>query len=81
MDAGSTNYPKFGENIVLYSDAKILGKSNVGNNVMFSANTYVINENIPNNCIVFGQSPNLVIKKTTEEKIFQRTKDFWKWDL
>lgn len=37
--------------------------------MVLSADTYVINEDIPDNCIVFGQSPNLVCKHRTETEM------------
>lgn len=59
---GESFYPVLGDYITFFSNAKILGNARVGNYVIFSANTYVINENIPDHSIVFGQSPNLIIK-------------------
>jgi len=47
----------------------VLGDSHIGNNVVISAETYIINENIPDNSIVFGKSPNLIIKTKSEEEI------------
>ena len=55
--------PVIGENVTMYSHSKILGNSNVGNNVWISANTYIKDTNIPEQSIVFGSSPNIVIKK------------------
>jgi len=56
-------YPVIGSYVTMYSNSKILGDSYIGNNVILAANSYVINETVPDNSIVFGQSPNLVIKK------------------
>jgi len=46
----------------MYSGSKIIGKSVIGNNVTIAANTYIKDAEIPNGAMVFGQSPNLVIK-------------------
>ena len=54
--------PVIGENVTMYSHSKILGKSRVGNNVWISANTYIKDTNIPEQSLVFGSSPNIVIK-------------------
>lgn len=62
-------YPKIGENVTMYSNSKILGNAVIGNNVAVSANTYIKGEKIPNNCLVFGTSPNLVIVGKSEEEI------------
>ncbi len=56
-------YPTLGENVSMMSDSKIVGTSLIGNNVILAANSYIKNENIPDNSIVFGSSPNLIIKK------------------
>lgn len=56
-------HPIIGNHVTMYSNSKVLGCSHIGNNTILSANSYVINENIPDNSIVFGQSPHLVIKE------------------
>ncbi len=60
---GILEYPTLGENVTMYSDSKIVGSSCIGNNVLIAANAYLKNETIPDNSIVFGQSPNLIIKQ------------------
>lgn len=55
-------YPILGDNLKLYSGAKILGNSIIGNNVSVAANTYIKDINIPDDVTVFGISPNLIIK-------------------
>jgi serine O-acetyltransferase len=70
-------YPVLGENVILYSNATILGDSKIGNNVIIGTGTTAINEIIPDNCLVFGQSPNLVVKQKSEEYIFKKTEEFW----
>lgn len=54
-------YPKFGENVVIYSRTSIIGGCNIGNNVIFGANSFVIKNDIPDNSIVTGNTPNLRI--------------------
>ncbi len=54
---------RFGDRVILYSGVTVIGKSKIGDNVVLSANTYVKDENIPSNTIVFGASPNLVFKE------------------
>lgn len=73
-------YPQLGENVLLYSDSKILGDTRIGNNVVVSANSYLINEKIPDNSIVFGSSPNIVVKSRTREEILEMTNHIWKLD-
>lgn len=59
-------YPSFEERVSMLSGSKIIGNSNIGGNSIISANTYIKDEDIPKNSIVFGSSPNLIIKKRTE---------------
>ena len=56
-------YPKLGEKVTLLSNAKVIGDSNIGYNVIVAANTYIKDTNIESNSIVFGTSPNLIIKR------------------
>lgn len=55
-------YPSIGNNVTLYSGAKILGNSRIGNNVTLSANTYVKDTDILDGMTVFGSFPNLIVK-------------------
>lgn len=59
---GKLYYPTIGEHVTMFSDSKVLGNSHIGNNVILAANAYIINQDIPDNSIVFGQSPNIIIK-------------------
>lgn len=58
---GNYIYPKFGENIVLYSRTSVVGECNIGNNIIFGANSFVIKSDIPSNSIVTGSYPHNVI--------------------
>lgn len=62
LNTGKTAYPVLGNNVLMYADSKILGDSTIGNNVILSANSCVINQKIPDDFVVFGISPNLVMK-------------------
>jgi serine O-acetyltransferase len=55
-------YPVIGENVVMYAHSMILGNCKIGNNVKISAKAYIKDEDVPDNVIVFGSSPNLVFK-------------------
>ena len=44
-----------------------------------SADSYLINETIPDNCIVFGRSPDITIKPASEDKIKDMTSHIWEW--
>lgn len=63
-------YPSIDENVILYSYSCILGKSKIGKNTIISSHCYIINEDIPPNSIVFGNSRNLIIKKNNSQTKF-----------
>lgn len=71
-------YPYIGENVIMYSNSTIIGESKIGNNVILSTGTIVKDESIPSNSIVFGQSPQLIIKQRSETEILELTKHFWR---
>lgn len=57
------NYPKIGDNVTMFSNSKILGNCEIGNNVIMSANSYIKDMAVPDNTIVFGQYPSVIFKK------------------
>lgn len=59
---GTIFYPTLEENVHMYSNSSILGKCHIGKNVNIGAGAIVKNQDVPDNCTVFGQSPNLIIK-------------------
>lgn len=75
------DYPTIGDNVILYANSTILGGCNIGNNVVISSDSYLINEVIPDNSLVFGRSPNLIIKQKSEEEIKSYTEHIWGWKL
>lgn len=60
--------PQIGQHVLMFSNSKILGASNIGNRVIVSANSYIKDQNVPDDVIVFGQSPNLHFKPLGEKK-------------
>ena len=56
-------FPAFGEKVKMMSNSKVLGACSIGSNVIIAANTYIKDTNIPDNTIVFGSSPYLILKK------------------
>ena len=60
---GNLYYPKIGSNVRMFAHSAIIGKCIVGDNAQIGAGTIVKNQDIPANSVVFGQSPNLIIKR------------------
>lgn len=61
--------PSLGTGIVMWGGSKIVGDCHVGNNVMFGANAYIKDMDIPDNSIVYGQYPNVVIKENRKDEV------------
>ncbi len=60
-------FPVLGKNVKMLSNSKIIGNSNIGDNVICSANAYIKDQNVESNHIVFGSSPNLILKALKSE--------------
>lgn len=60
---GNLFYPELEENVKMYANSSILGHCHIGPNVQIGAGALVKNQDVPADSIVFGQSPNLIIKK------------------
>lgn len=71
-------YPKLGHHFMMFANSTVLGNSKIGNWVILSAGTYVKDEIIPDNCIVFGRSPHIVIKKRTHVEMEEIFSSVWK---
>lgn len=55
-------YPVIGKHVELCANASIIGNCHIGDNVTLGAYACVKGQDVPANSIVFGQSPNLIIK-------------------
>lgn len=60
---GKIDYPVIGENVKLYANSSIIGACRIGTNVKIGAGAIIKNQDIPDNSVVFGQSPDLIIKQ------------------
>lgn len=64
---GNLYYPVLEKNVRMYANSSILGRCQVGQNAQIGAGALVKNQDVPPNSIVFGQSPNLIIKVKPNE--------------
>ncbi len=71
-------YLVLGDFVTLYANATVLGESRIGNQVVVAANAFVMNENIPDHCVVFGSSPNLTIRTYSEKEMQDKFMRIWK---
>lgn len=56
-------FPVIGKYVTMTANSMILGNSKIGNNVIIGAGACVKDQDVPDNSLVFGSSPNLIIKK------------------
>ena len=70
-------YPVLDENVILYSNSTIIGDTHIGKNVIVSTGTIIKDENIPDNCLVFGRSPDLIIKQKDTKYMSELINGFW----
>ena len=73
-------YPRFGQSVFMLSDSKIIGDCEIGSNVIIGANTYIKDTNVPDNSLVFGQSPNLVIKKDRADTVRAHAEQVFRYE-
>ena len=50
-------YPEIGDNVLMYSNSKVLGKSTIGDNVIFGASAMIINTKVEQNKVIVGVYP------------------------
>ncbi len=62
----------------MFANSSVIGNSHVGSNVIISAGTRVVNQDVPSNCIVFGESPQLVFKDIDEKQIKMKIDAYWR---
>lgn len=79
VTVGNNNghYPVIEENVTLMSGSSVLGQSKVGSGVIVSAKCLIKDEVIPINSLVFGMSPNLIIKPMREEMMTYHRNRVW----
>lgn len=55
-------FPTIGDHVKMTANTMILGNCKIGNHVILGAGACVKDQDIPANSLVFGSSPNLIIK-------------------
>ena len=66
-------YPRFGTGTILYSRTSVLGDCSVGDNVVFAANSQIVNVDVPGDSLVLGQYPHQRFarnKRTVRQRCF-----------
>ena len=70
-------FPVIGENVTMMSGSKILGDCKIGNNVVLAANCYVLDMDIPDNSIVYGQNPRELHIVTNKKRVDEITYTYY----
>lgn len=73
VGAIESQYPSLGSGVILYTGSKVIGDSHIGANSIVAPGTQIINETVPPDSIVFGHSPDLLIKanrRSVTERVF-----------
>jgi len=66
-------YPSIGSHVWMFANASVIGNCQIGSNVYISAGTQIKDQSIPDNSIVFGISPNLIIKNRPADYFKERS--------
>lgn len=73
-------WPVLGDYVTMYANSSVIGSCRIGNHVILGANAFVFDDDVPDNSIVFGSSPDLVIRESSEEEIRKRLVRIWNFD-
>ena len=65
---GSPDYPTLGEDNYLMAHVTLVGNIKSGDRIIYAAGAFVKDLEIPSDCIVFGRSPDHVIKPLKPER-------------
>lgn len=68
-------YPRFGRGTILFSRSSVLGACVVGDDVVFAANSFLIDTDVPSDTIVAGQYPQhrlLPNSRPVRERMFDQ---------
>lgn len=72
VGTNNSDRPKFNDGIVMFPGSKIIGGCNIGENVVISASTMIINKDIPDNTCVFPTKGQKLIFKDLNEYYVDR---------
>lgn len=62
-------FPKLGNNLIIYSGAKIIGDVHIGDNSVIGANSVVTND-MPSDSIIVGSPARVIRKRTNKDEFY-----------
>ncbi|MCI9533539.1 MAG: transferase [Lachnospiraceae bacterium] len=74
---GEIYYPKIGNHVTCYANTSIIGRCEIGDYVVISANSFLKDVQIPDGSLVFGSSPRLVVKNYGKSRIWGYFSECW----
>lgn len=74
-------WPVIGDHVTFYANSSVIGNCHIGDNVIIAANAFVFNDNIPDNSVVFGSSPNLLVRRCAVDENRKMMVRMWKPDI
>jgi serine O-acetyltransferase len=68
----SGNFPVFGEAVVMYAGARVIGKCNIGSNVVIGTGALVVNRDVPDNTVVVSESTKVRLVRNDRHVLDRR---------
>ncbi len=65
-------YPRFGEGVILYCNASVIGDCRIGDNVVIGANAALLNDDVESDHVATGRHPHLKISRNGESVVSRR---------
>jgi serine O-acetyltransferase len=63
-------HPRFGRGVTMFAGSRVIGDCTVGSNCLIAAGTLILNANVSDNTVSFGQHPN-VQSRTTQHDVIE----------
>lgn len=64
-------YPKIAGNLIMFPNSSLLGDTRIDGNVVLANGAYVVDAGELSDCLVYGRSPDLIIKNLSSERFYQ----------
>lgn len=65
-------FPVFGEHVILYAGATVIGRSTIGDNVVIGATALIVNQDVPDNMVVLAASQQPDMRENTKHVLERR---------
>ncbi|MBQ5320175.1 MAG: serine acetyltransferase [Oscillospiraceae bacterium] len=62
-------FPQIGDNVIIYTGAKVIGNVTVGNNAVIGANAVVVDD-VPDNAIVAGNPASIIRHRKEQDEFY-----------